>query len=186
MNQRIHAIATKGTVESQVICDLYNTYAKKLLNYTRKNYGIDEEDAMSLVYKTIYRIAELDEAYEFENESKKQGFIFKTHINHLRNYFRDNKTFEARNYEVELTDIPEQSITSKSDPKMNLLQKLLDEMEEWQRILLLLRGQSMSYSEIAIYVKKPEKQLKVYYSRLKKKLLEDMNAELNRITDEKK
>jgi DNA-directed RNA polymerase specialized sigma24 family protein len=59
-------------------------------------------------------------------------------------------------------------------------------MEEWQRILLLLRGQSMSYSEIAIYVKKPEKQLKVYYSRLKKKLLEDMNAELNRITDEKK
>jgi hypothetical protein len=54
-------------------------------------------------------------------------------------------------------------------------------MEDWERILLLMRGQNIPYSEISKFVHKPEKQLKVYYARLKKKLLEDMNETLNKI-----
>jgi DNA-directed RNA polymerase specialized sigma24 family protein len=52
-------------------------------------------------------------------------------------------------------------------------------MEDWERILLLMRGQDISYSEISKFVHKPENQLKVYYARLKKKLLEDMNETLS-------
>ena len=57
----------------------------------------------------------------------------------------------------------------------------MDKLEEWQRILLLMRGQNMSYKEIIPFVNKPEKQLKVYYARLKKKLLENVNAELKKL-----
>ena len=35
---------------------LYETYAKKLLAYTCKNYTIDKDDAWAIVYKTIYKI----------------------------------------------------------------------------------------------------------------------------------
>ena len=57
----------------------------------------------------------------------------------------------------------------------------MDKLEEWQRILLLMRGQDMPYNEISAFVNKPENQLKVYYARLKKQLLENVSAELNKL-----
>jgi len=171
-------------IDSQkVIQELYEVYAAKLMAYTRKNYTVSEDDAMSLVYKTIYRMAEVQNRYSFENEQKRNAFVFKMHINYLRNYYRDNKSFENRNFEVELKDFEsaKEEIAADTNPKLNLLQQLLDQMEDWERILLLMRGQDIPYSEISKFVNKPEKQLKVYYARLKKKLLEDMNETLNKI-----
>jgi DNA-directed RNA polymerase specialized sigma24 family protein len=172
----------------KIVKELYECYAMKLLAYTRRNYNINEDDAMNLVYKTIYRIVDVYDRYHFENEQKRTAFIFKTHINYLRNYYRDNKSFENRNFEVEIkefhagTDEPIGAI----DPKLSLLQKLLDKMEDWQRILLLMRGQGVPYNEISKFVSKPEKQLKVYYARLKKQLVDDMNEELNKLNNGKK
>ncbi|MBK6985309.1 MAG: hypothetical protein IPH32_11365 [Bacteroidetes bacterium] len=57
-----------------------------------------------------------------------------------------------------------------------ILQQELEKLEDWQRILLLMRGQDMPYSKISEFVKKPENQLKVYYARLKKQLTENVNA----------
>lgn len=171
----------------QVIQELYEVYAKRLLAYTRKNYNIPEDDAMNLVYKTIYRMADVKDRYTFDNEQKRNAFVFKTHINYLRNYYRDNKSFENRNFEVDLSDFESANDESpiSVNPKLNVLQQLLDKMEDWERMLLLMRGQDMPYSQISKFVNRPEKQLKVYYGRLKKKLLEDMNAILNKGTDEK-
>jgi RNA polymerase sigma factor (sigma-70 family) len=168
--------------------ELYEAYAVKLLAYTRKNYDINEDDAMSLVYKTIYRMADVYDRYHFETDQKRNGFVFKIHINYLRNYYRDNKSFEHKNFEVDFTenDLTKNESGEIPNPKLNLLQKLLDKMEDWQRILLLMRGQDMPYSEISKFVNKPEKQLKVYYARLKKQLHMDMNDELNKMSDEKK
>ena len=39
----------------------------------------------------------------------------------------------------------------------------------------------MPYNEISAFVNKPENQLKVYYARLKKQLLENVSAELNKL-----
>lgn len=161
-----------------LVKQLYLQYAQKLLSYTKRTYNLNEDDAMSVVYKTIYRVAEVSPNYTFDNEFKRQGFIFRTHINYLRNFFRDTKTFEQKHREIEITDIAEKNAEHAVNPKLNILQKLLDEMEDWQRMLLLLRGQEMPYSEIAVFVKKPEKQLKVYYARLKRQLLLDINKEL--------
>ena len=170
---------------------LYELYAKKLLAYTSKNYSINEDDAWTIVYKTIYKMADVNDQYTFENEYKRSGFIFKTHINFLRNHFRDVKTFESKNLEVELKDDQASKTEEESkreNPAMLVLQKELDKLEEWERILLLMRGQDMPYSTIVPFVNKHEDQLKVYYGRLKKKLLENVNIELlklNTVRDEK-
>ena len=173
-----------SNTNNEVVKLLYEIYAKKLLAYTCKNYTIDKDDAWAIVYKTIYKIAEVGSNYTFENEQKKSAFIFKTHINFLRNYFRDNKSFEKNNREVELHEnFMEQE--PESSPIQNIpltvLQLELEKLEDWQRILLLMRGQDMPYNKISEFVKKPENQLKVYYARLKKQLMDNVNAELEKI-----
>lgn len=170
---------------NKVVQDLYEVYAKKLLAYTCKNYTIDKDDAWAIVLKTIYKIAEVNDRYVFEVEQKKSAFIFKTHINYLRNYFRDNKSFEKNHYEVDLIDNHAVNSDEDEQPTQNLpliiLQQELEKLEDWQRILLLMRGQDMPYSKIAEFVKKPENQLKTYYARLKKQLEDTVNAELQKI-----
>ncbi|HOZ87508.1 MAG TPA: sigma factor-like helix-turn-helix DNA-binding protein, partial [Bacteroidia bacterium] len=124
--------------------------------------------------------------YSFENEQKQSGFVFKTHINYLRNYFRDNKTFESKNFEVELNDKyfhVKEEVPAKENLQLKILQRELDQLEEWERILLLMRGQGMPYSDISKFVNKPEKQLKVYYARLKKQLLIRVNDALTRLNE---
>jgi len=171
-----------STSSNKVLKELYERYAKKLLGYTRKNYMIDKDDALAVVYKTIFKIAAV--TITFENEQKRSAFIFKTHINFLRNFFRDQKSFEKDNYEVELSD-EISTVASETENPVNvpllLLQQELEKLEDWQRILVLMRGQDMPYSEIAAFVKKPEDQLKVYYARLKKQLAENVNAALQQL-----
>jgi RNA polymerase sigma factor (sigma-70 family) len=171
-----------NTETQKLIQELYEAYANKLWAYARKNYQVPEDEAMNLVYKTIFRIAEVKDRYSFENEQKRNAFVFKTFINYLRNYYRDNKSFENRHSEIELKDIasPTEDSLMEANPKLKTLQYLLDQMQDWERILLLMRGQGIPYCEISKFVSRPENQLKVYYARLKKKLLEDMNELLNK------
>lgn len=173
-----------SNTNNEVVKSLYETYAKKLLAYTCKNYTIDKDDAWAIVYKTIYKIAEVGTKYTFENEQKRSGFIFKTHINFLRNYFRDNKSFEKNNHEVELHENfidKEADVSPIQNLPLTILQQELEKLEDWQRILLLMRGQDMPYNKIAEFVNKPESQLKVYYARLKKQLTDNVNAGLEKI-----
>jgi DNA-directed RNA polymerase specialized sigma24 family protein len=163
---------------------LYERYAKKLLAYTLRTYLPAEDDAWSVVYKTLYRIAEVSAQHEFENEYKFNGFIFRTHINYLRNFLRDNKRFEARHREIELDD--HHAVEEESEPvppslPLQVLQQELDKLEDWQRILLLMRGQDVPYSKIAEFVDKPEHHLKTYYARLKKQLHDAVNEHLQLI-----
>lgn len=160
---------------------LYERYAKKLLAYTIKTYLPDKDDAWSVVYKTLYKIAEVAPHREFENEFKLTGFVFKTHINYLRNFLRDNKSFESNHQEIELTEnyiVEESESQDSQNIHLKILQQELDKFEDWQRILLLMRGQDVPYSKIAEFVNRPEKQLKVYYARLKKQLHENINEQL--------
>ena len=69
-----------SNTNNDVVKSLYELYAKKLLAYTCKNYTIDKDDAWAIVYKTIYKIADVQSNYTFENEHRKSAFIFKTHI----------------------------------------------------------------------------------------------------------
>ncbi len=165
---------------------LFEQYSKKLLLYASLTWKLEEDIAWDLIYKTIYKTADTIERYEFENEQKFAAFIFKIFINQIRDHLRQAKTAAREIKEVELNDLIintyHQDAISKSNSNylLKILEKELNKLEDWQRVLLLLRGQNMPYSDIAKYVNKPEKQLKVYYSRLKQQLAERVQEVANK------
>jgi RNA polymerase sigma factor (sigma-70 family) len=154
---------------------LYENYGRKLLGYSMNVYKIAEDSGWDLVYKTIYKVQEVHLQYEFENEQKFASFIFRIFINYLKNHVRDENTKTQGAVFIPLDEtrknfVANNSTVASTNPQMAMLREELEKLEDWQRILLLMRSQEVPYSEIARYVNKPEEQLKVYYSRLKNAL----------------
>ena len=161
---------------------IYKDYGKKLFSYSIKTWKVSDDIAWDLVYKTIWRLAEVYKNYSFETDEKFTSFLFKIFINYLRNYYRDNKEHrETIFYAAANADIPaieKESEALTENIKLTALNEVLEDMEDWQRLLLLLRSEGRPYSEIAVYVDKPEKQLKVYYKRLKELITIKLNDRL--------
>jgi RNA polymerase sigma factor (sigma-70 family) len=162
------------------IACLYERYGKKLYAYATSNWKMNEDEVWDIVYKTLYKIVEATATHTFESEQKFSSFTFTTFINYLRNYYRDKKTKQEPEL-VELKDshIKKVQADEPVNDKVKLLNRELSKLQDWERILLLMRGQDIAYSEIAKYVDKPQEQLKVYYQRLKKLLAERMNEVMN-------
>lgn len=159
---------------------LYEQYGRKLLGYSISVYKVNEDTGWDLVYKTIYKVQEVYSRYEFENEQKFASFIFRMFINFLKNHIRDENTKNQGATFIPLDETRRNFVAvnnrgASANPRLKRLQDELDKLEDWQRILLLMRSQDVAYSEIARYVNKPEEQLKVYYSRLKNALSQRMN-----------
>ncbi|MFN6040139.1 MAG: RNA polymerase sigma factor [Bacteroidota bacterium] len=154
---------------------LFDNYGKKLVGYGMNVYKITEDAAWELAYKSIYRVQEVYKQYTFDNENKFASFIFRVYINYLKNYIRDENTRTQNAVFIPLEESKRDFAATRNSSKTNspLMDKLKDELEkleDWQRVLLLMRSQGVSYSEIANYVSKPEEQLKVYFARLKNAL----------------
>lgn len=158
---------------------LYDNYGKRLYGYAVLKWKVDEDDAWELVYNTLYKIIQTIERYEFETEQKFTGFVFTVFTNNLRNHYQKNK--EKKHATVELHDKnikhseEDNQVDKKDSIHMRCLQAGLTEIEDWKRMLLLMRAQDHSYEEIAVFVKRPVDQLKVYYMRLKKLITEKVN-----------
>ncbi len=165
---------------------LYERYGKKLFGYARNKWKLNEDENWDLVYKTLYRVIETNSNYTFSSEEKFSSFVFTVFINYLRNFYRDRK-----NLPVEIIELDEKHFDNpdnhraesenetKSSPAMNLLVNELDQLEDWERILLLMRSQDVPYAEIAKFTGKTEDQLKVYYGRLKKRLADKLNEKIH-------
>ena len=163
---------------------LYEQYGRKLLGYATKNWKTGEDEAWDLIYKTIYKVADTIKNYEFETEQAFASFVFRIFINNLKDHIRKQKKVLDGLTEVQLHDNltgPEEPNESSASPNkpLEILKSELDKLEDWERILVLMRSQEMPYSEIAKYVDKPENQLKTYYARLKKQLSERVTALIN-------
>jgi RNA polymerase sigma factor (sigma-70 family) len=160
---------------------LYNRYGKKLYGYAVAKWKLSEDETWDVIYKTLYKVISVADTYAFESEDKFAGFVFKIFINYLRNHYRDSKNKHPETVELneaynnQLTGKDEKDDPTKSSPLMNCLQKVLQSLEDWQRILLLMRAQDYPYESIAAYVNKPGDQLKVYYMRLKKIVTDKTN-----------
>ena len=159
---------------------LFEQYSKKLLAYATWKWKLEEDVAWDLVYKTIYKVADTSTVYKFENEQKFLSFLFKVLINNIRDHLGSAKVKNNTIAEVELTEsiihnyhVP--STDSAVNFPLKVLQEELDKLQDWERILVLMRTQDIPYSEIAKYVDKPENQLKTYYARVKKQLMEKVN-----------
>ncbi len=170
--------------KNDFIAEIYNRYGKKLYSYGVKTWNLNEDEAWDLIYKTLYKVIDSYKNYKFESEEKFASFIFKIFINYLRNNYRDSK---KRKEQFPLSEINSTDLVNKAEPiakenieniKLKILNEELAKMEDWERMLLLMRSEGMAYSEIANFVKKPENQLKVYYQRLKEQISKKLHERL--------
>jgi RNA polymerase sigma factor (sigma-70 family) len=171
----------------ETIALLYERYGKKLYGYAITKWKVSEDESWELVYKTLYKVMNVAHQYTFQDEGKFTGFLFKIFINYLRNHYRDTKakgivtTELLEKHEKLSSDRKETEETKEStSPLMRCLQKALALLEDWQRILLLMRAQDHSYEDISKYVARSGDQLKVYYGRLKKVVTEKTNDCMNK------
>jgi RNA polymerase sigma factor (sigma-70 family) len=169
---------------SRFIGELYSRYGRKLYSYAVYTWKLNEDAAWELVYKTLYKVIDSYNSYSFENEEKFASFIFKVFINYLRNHYRDSRKAAEQMPVLPIGDIEiaerEEGLLAveSANIKLKMLTEELEKMEDWQRMLLLLRSQGTSYSEIARFIDKPENQLKVYYQRLKEQISKKLNERL--------
>lgn len=166
------------------VATVYNRYGKRLYSYAITHWNLDEDIAWNLIYKTIYKVAHTFDNYQFDSEEKFASFVFRILINYLKNHYRDTK--KQRMFEfsaVEDVDLSSKSDAEELSPvsgQLQALNEVLDEMQDWERVLLLMRSEGQPYAVIATYLDKPEKQLKVYYQRLKEKLAKRLNERVPR------
>lgn len=163
-----------------LVAELYGRYGKKLYSYAIYSWKVDEDTAWDLVYKTLYKALETYTNYTFASEEKFASFIFRIFINYLRNNYRDSKKIAG---EMPMVDLDSSGLTEKVDnpkeatrnEKLLALNEELDKMEDWQRMLLLMKSEGRSYAEIAGFINKPEDNLRVYYQRLKEHISKKLN-----------
>jgi RNA polymerase sigma factor (sigma-70 family) len=183
---------------------LYNRYGRKLYSYSIVHWALTEDESWDMVYKTLYKVVDSIDGYEFESEKKFGSFVFKIFINYLRNHYRDQKrvnehltitNFHESNLEADRDQLApaDREVRNKiareslkqdreeeapENPAMAALKGELDQLQDWERVLLLLRSQDMPYSEISKHINKPENQLKVYYQRLKDKITKRLQGKV--------
>ena len=168
--------------DKEAVALLYEKYGRKLYGHAICQWRLSEDDSWELVYKTLYKVIDSFENYPFEDENRFIGFIFRVFTNYLRNHIRDTKSKQLpseqflEKHEVFLKSDEEEKTPEKPDtPLMKCFKKAIALLDDWQRVLLLMRAQDFSYKDIAPYVDKPEKQLKVYHLRLRKIVLKNTN-----------
>ena len=176
-----------GQAGKETVALLYERYGKKLYGYAITKWKLSEDDSWELVYKTLYKAMNVVDQYSFKDEGKFIGFLFKIFINYLRNHYRDTKakgiaTTELLEKHEKLSSDRKENEEEKesTSPLMRCLQKALAILDDWQRILLLMRAQDYSYEAISKYVERPGDQLKVYHMRLKKVVTKKTNECMNK------
>jgi RNA polymerase sigma factor (sigma-70 family) len=169
----------KAKDRNSLITAIYNRYGKKLYSYAIRTWNVTEDAAWDLIYKTIYRVADTYTNYQFASEEKFASFVFRIFINYLRNHYRDHKNEKALEFtvmdDVDLSSRESDNLPETESANMRALNEVLEGMEDWERMLLLMRSEGRAYSDIAQYIDKPENQLKVYYQRLKEQLQKKLN-----------
>jgi RNA polymerase sigma factor (sigma-70 family) len=190
---------------------IYERYGKKLYSYAVSSWRLDEDTSWEIVYETLYKAIEKIDNYEFSSEKKFGSFLFTIFCNNLRRHYRDTRKREERlsfapfneqNFEASKSDpelrterqVQEKMVAASldaynepeagEDSLMQIMEACLAKMQDWERILLLLRSQDMPYGDIARYVSKPADQLKVYYQRARKKLEKLIEEALTTISQE--
>ena len=171
----------------ETVALLYERYGKKLYGFAITKWNVNEDDSWELVYKTIYKVMNVGDQYTFADEGKFIGFLFRIFVNYLKNHYRDTKTKGIvttellEKHEKQSSDRKEtEEEKENASPLMRCLQKALALLDDWQKILLLMRAQDHSYEDISGYVNKPGDQLKVYHMRLKKVVTDKTNDCLNK------
>lgn len=173
-----------GLSQRELLSTLYTRYGRKLYSYGVQSWKLGEDEAWELTYKTLYRVTDTQGRYAFESEEKFASFVFRIFINYLKNHYKAAKKLSEK-FSLDFRDdvehagaAHEEQGPASTDPRLKILKEELENMEDWQRIVLLMRSDGRSYMEIARFVDKPENQLKVYYQRLKEQITKKLHERL--------
>lgn len=185
---------------------LYRRYGRKLYGYGLRTWKLNEDDNWDLVYKTLFKVCEKIQSYDFDSEKGFSAVVYKIYINYLRKNYRkqqqiaeyiefstfneslfeggnENRTLKTEQeikQKLHAQDIKAQEMNEMpKSPELTILEEELEKLEDWQRMLLLLKSQNMPYKEIEKFVGKPPQQLKVYYQRLKTRITTRVTNRLN-------
>ena len=190
---------------------MYRRYALVLYNYAIQSWHMDEDAAWEIIYKLLFKVTENINKYVFKNEVQFRNMVYTSFNRELINFYHKTKRVEERMKllsfdeswmegspedfkQSEEQEINEKIITSaindfweepkKDNPILILLENILDELQDWERILVVQRSNGFSYREIAVYINKSEEQLKVYYSRIKAKIQKKLMESIKDIPHE--
>lgn len=168
--------------EKEAVELVYKAYSSNLCAYALKNWTVEEDIVWDLIYKSVYKLISVFNDKSFDSEAQLKAYLFRIFINYLKNAVRDQLTKKQGVKEVELQDQHAEAIKESSTESIELktLNSILDKLEDWKRILLLLRNQGVTYAEISKLVDKPEKNLKVYYGRLKEEVKKQLEVQLKK------
>jgi RNA polymerase sigma factor (sigma-70 family) len=173
--------------------ELYTNYGNKFYNYSILRWHLNEDEAWEVVYRTLETLLLKLSNYQFESKAHFDNFIFKVHVNFLRQYFRSKRNQDISNIEFHDLNNAEETphYISKQinknvfadyykaevieSPYLIALNEALDKLDPKEKDILLLRAQNYSYDEIADFLKIENSQLKVKHHRAKQKLLNIIN-----------
>lgn len=167
---------------------LYDEYGKPFYSYCIKNWSLNEDEAWEVVYRTLETIVLKISNYKFSTQKDFEGFIYTVLINFLRQYYRSQKLKEQAS--IVYVDFSADHGTQEQlfeyfnadsinayysetteNPDLLRLNNALEQLDQDEKDLLLLRAQNYSYEEIAGLLKIENNQLKVKHHRARKKLI---------------
>ncbi len=193
---------------TDAVAVLYQRYGRKLYAYGLHTWKLDEDTNWDMVYKTLFKVCEKIGSYDFDSEKGFSAVVYKIYINYLRKQYRKQQQigeyiefeiFNESNFEnigegaglstereirkkIHDKEVRAENLEEMpKNPKLAILEEELEKLEDWQRMLLLLKSQNMPYNDISTYVGKPPHQLKVYYQRLKNRVTKRVNERLSEI-----
>lgn len=178
--------------DREIAEQLFKQYGRQLFQYSLRSWNLDEDDIWDMLYSTLYSFINAYGNREFASEKQLAALIWKIFKNKLRDRYRQKREKEKHLKEIALSERDlissaessnhrpiggnEHNLTSAS--KMNLvlqeLEIILDELQDWERQLVICRANNIPYKEIEALTGKKEKSLKVYYQRLKSRIAKDL------------
>jgi RNA polymerase sigma factor (sigma-70 family) len=178
-------------------------YQHRLFEHLIVTFTIPREDAEELVSDTLLNVVQHISLFSFRNSDDDFArWVYTILRNRVRDFLRQqgqqNLTREIFSEDIkeddesgraarEIADVVirdfmegEEDDGDEKNRPLQLVVETLQSMETWERVLLRCRAIDIPYEEIAPYVDKPVKQLRIYHMRVKKRFLKKLQEEFEK------
>lgn len=171
-----------GNLSDREIAErLYKAYGGNLVRYAIKSWQQDEDDAWEILYDTLYGFINSYSTQPFDSEKQVGALVWKIFRNKLRDKLRQKK----RQGEISINGLDSldavllESSTVRDEstdenPILSELDSVLEDLNDWERQLLLCRANDFPYRFIEELTGRKRDFLKVHYQRLKKRISEKL------------
>jgi RNA polymerase sigma factor (sigma-70 family) len=165
---------------------LYKVYGANLVRYAIRSWQQDEDDAWDILYETLYGFINSYSTQTFDSEKQVGALVWKIFRNKLRDKLRRKKrqgVFLIEGLDSLEAIVPEESASrneqADENPFLPELEAVLEDLDDWERQLLLCRANDFPYKVIEELTGYKKDYLKVHYQRLKKRIADKLEENPN-------